>query len=222
MGFSPQIAAQALLDCGCSCCLCQKFSGTKIECHHIIQESEGGLDTYDNCVPLCFDCHAEVASYNPKHPKGRKITSAELKGHRDRWYAKRRATGAPDAAVTVITEQNVIDAFKAIQDFTEDDVREHVAQLHRDLLKNGVVTMKQLFELVSSAPILNQVRKIYVDLLKRPFNKPLDPFAVAEWGGIFFSYGLREDIVNEVCWHIKQSDEYFSKQQIQRPIVSNS
>lgn len=37
-------------------------------------------------MPLCFDCHAEVGSYNARHPKGRKFSPSELKSHRDTWY----------------------------------------------------------------------------------------------------------------------------------------
>ena len=33
--------------------------------------ADGGDNSVDNCIPLCFNCHAEVKSYNPKHPKGR-------------------------------------------------------------------------------------------------------------------------------------------------------
>jgi hypothetical protein len=90
MGFSGDVAEKALLDCGRSCCICHRFRGMKTELHHIIQKSEGGADTYDNCIPLCFDCHAEVKAYNPKHPKGRQYTNSELKQHRDRWYNKVR------------------------------------------------------------------------------------------------------------------------------------
>ena len=52
--------------------------------------ADGGEDTYENCIPLCFDCHAEVRAYDPKHPKGRRFTASELRGHRDRWYEKVR------------------------------------------------------------------------------------------------------------------------------------
>jgi hypothetical protein len=57
MAFPPEVAEQALLACARYCCLCHKFCGNKIETHHIVQ---GGGDTFENCIPLCFDCHAEV------------------------------------------------------------------------------------------------------------------------------------------------------------------
>jgi hypothetical protein len=49
---------------------------------------QGGDDTFKNCIPLCFDCHAEVGHYTDSHPKGIKFTPEELRQHRDRWYAK--------------------------------------------------------------------------------------------------------------------------------------
>lgn len=88
MAFPPNVAEKALLDCGKCCSICHKFCGFKIELHHIIQRSEGGEDSSENCIPLCLDCHAEVKAYDPKHPKGRKYTNTELIEHRNRWYEK--------------------------------------------------------------------------------------------------------------------------------------
>ncbi|TLS51807.1 hypothetical protein FE782_12910 [Paenibacillus antri] len=86
MAFSNNVSVKALVSCGRHCCLCHKFCGIKIELHHIKQKADGGEDTFENCIPLCFDCHAEVQAYNSKHPKGRKFTVNELIKHRDRWY----------------------------------------------------------------------------------------------------------------------------------------
>lgn len=88
MGFPTSVADEVLERCGRHCCLCGKYVGTKIELHHIKQVADGGDDSADNCIPLCFNCHAEVNAYNPRHPKGRKFTEKELKGHRDKCYAR--------------------------------------------------------------------------------------------------------------------------------------
>lgn len=88
MGFPTSIADEVLVRCGRHCCLCGVYAGQKIELHHIVQAAEGGDDSADNCIPLCLNCHAEVKSYNPKHPKGRRFTEKELKGHRDKYYAQ--------------------------------------------------------------------------------------------------------------------------------------
>ena len=88
MSFPQKVADEVLVRCGRHCCLCGRYAGGKIELHHIKQVADGGEDTADNCIPLCLDCHAEVKAYDPRHPKGRKFSEAELKGHRDRCYAK--------------------------------------------------------------------------------------------------------------------------------------
>ena len=31
-----------------------------MELHHIKQVAYGGEDTFENCIPLCFDCHADM------------------------------------------------------------------------------------------------------------------------------------------------------------------
>ncbi len=92
MGFPNKVADSVLVKCQRCCCLCHKFCGTKIELHHIKQVADGGENTEDNCIPLCLECHADVKSYNPKHPKGHQYTEKELKGHRDSWYEKVKST----------------------------------------------------------------------------------------------------------------------------------
>lgn len=86
MTFPLKIKEEALVSCQRRCCICHKFCGTKIECHHIRQPRDGGDDSIDNCIPLCLDCHAEVKAYNPLHPKGCAYTESELHRHRDNWF----------------------------------------------------------------------------------------------------------------------------------------
>ena len=86
MPFSPEVKAEALIACGRRCCICHKFCGVRVECHHIVPEAKGGANDLANCIPLCLNCHAEVEHYNPQHPKGNKFSPAELKGHRDNWH----------------------------------------------------------------------------------------------------------------------------------------
>lgn len=88
MPFSKKIVNEVLVKSGRRCAICKKFRGTKIELHHIIPKYEGGKDTFDNCIALCFDCHADVGSYNSNHPKGKKYSEKELKMHREILYEK--------------------------------------------------------------------------------------------------------------------------------------
>lgn len=97
MSFPKNVTEKVLVDCKRSCAICQRFCGTKIELHHIKPISEGGTDFYENCIPLCFNCHSDVRAYDEKHPKGKKYTESELIKHRTNWYS------------SVNSEQEVVD-----------------------------------------------------------------------------------------------------------------
>lgn len=86
MGFPENVKLRALIACRRQCVLCGKFCGTHMELHHIKQHADGGEDTFENCIPLCFNCHADVATYNPHHPRGTKYSEAELIERRDIFY----------------------------------------------------------------------------------------------------------------------------------------
>lgn len=88
MSFPAKVKEDALVASGRHCCLCHRFCGFKIEVHHIKLESEGGENSFDNSIALCFDCHADMRSYDAKHPKGVKYTENELRRHRDAWHRK--------------------------------------------------------------------------------------------------------------------------------------
>ena len=86
MSFPQFVSDAALSACGRCCCICHKFCGTKMELHHIKQVAYGGEDTFENCIPLCFDCHADMGKADPYHNKGKKYSEKELLTHRDNWY----------------------------------------------------------------------------------------------------------------------------------------
>lgn len=88
MGFPKEIREKALIACKRHCVLCELEKGVNVECHHIIPHANGGSDTFENCIPLCFDCHSKVGAYNPKHPKGNKFSPEELKIRRDSFYQR--------------------------------------------------------------------------------------------------------------------------------------
>ena len=69
-------------------------------------KSRGGKDSFDNCIPLCFNCHGDMRSVDHRHPKGRKYTESELKNHRDSWYAN--LAGQRSSAKVPIADDEVI------------------------------------------------------------------------------------------------------------------
>jgi len=89
MSFSEKVQAEALVACGRCCCICHKFCGTKIALHHIKQKAYGGDDSFENCIPLCLDCHEDMGKADPKHVTGKHYTERELIMHRNNWYKEK-------------------------------------------------------------------------------------------------------------------------------------
>lgn len=88
MSFTQEVKELALIKCKRHCVLCEKNKGVAMECHHIKPKAKGGEDSFENCIPVCFDCHQTLGSYNPKHPKGNKFSENELIARRDNFYRR--------------------------------------------------------------------------------------------------------------------------------------
>lgn len=56
-----------------------------MELDHIVPRDQGGPDTIENAIPVCFECHAEIHLYNDRHPRGRKYRPEELRAHKQQW-----------------------------------------------------------------------------------------------------------------------------------------
>lgn len=86
MGFPTKVKQEALLLSARHCSVCHRYKGVKMEVHHLIQEADGGPNTLDNAIPLCFDCHSDAGHFNNRHPKGSKFSISGLTKSRDSWY----------------------------------------------------------------------------------------------------------------------------------------
>lgn len=104
MGFSAGVRRGALVAAARHCCVCHRYGGVKVEVHHIKQEADGGPNTIENAICLCFDCHTDAGHYNPRHPRGTKYSPEELRTARDAWHARVAADGiqAPDKPEAIL------------------------------------------------------------------------------------------------------------------------
>lgn len=85
MAFPQDKVSELLALCHRRCCICHRFCGVKMETDHILPQAESGTDAIENAIPVCFECHAEIHSYNDKHPRGRKFRPEELRRHKEQW-----------------------------------------------------------------------------------------------------------------------------------------
>lgn len=83
--FKQEDADKLVVACHRRCCICHRFCGVKMEIDHIIQSPDDGLSDITNGIAVCFECHAEIHSYNDHHPRGRKFHPEELRLHKEQW-----------------------------------------------------------------------------------------------------------------------------------------
>jgi len=68
--FPQKDVDELLAACHRRCCICHRFCGVKIETDHMTPRDEVGPSTIDNAIAVCFECPAEIHSYNDRHPRG--------------------------------------------------------------------------------------------------------------------------------------------------------
>lgn len=107
MGFSQGIINQVQEKAAFRCCRCWSIG---IEVHHILSKKDGGIDTFDNAVPLCPNCHSWFGD-NPI--KRKKIT------HMRNWRYKivKKLYSPNDVNYQLLSEINSkVDALASNQD----------------------------------------------------------------------------------------------------------
>jgi hypothetical protein len=157
--------------------------------HHIKPIENGGGDSIENAIPLCFECHAEVQLYNDAHPRGRKFSSDELRDHREQWLKIcEKSTGAllmPQRPYDVGPIQALID---------ELDFNGEISKLTADDTIGALFLVSQFERSISEglfSLLPDQVRKpissTYATLMRA--NMHLKKMATMPWGG------------NSSAWH---------------------
>jgi len=166
MGFSPKIKIDSLVASARHCCVCRKFKGIKIEVHHIIQEADGGLNEYENAIPLCLDCHADAGHYNPRHPKGTKFSKEELRKQRDAWYqiVKEHKIQPPaDTSPALHFRHLVVKDYQTAQEIYAGDLKEFP-------YKNSLLYKNDVFDFVSKLLHTNAQRYHVWSVQSRTFK----------------------------------------------------
>lgn len=188
MPFSNKIKSEALARSGRHCCLCHKSVGINVEVHHIVQEADGGKNTLDNAMVLCFDCHADTGHYNVRHPRGNKYTPDELRRRRDAWYvwyASNPGKPWPNEAIRV--SQSLLHFWSGSNRHT------NTLQIH-NVSNDLFYTVVVLFTAIPSNFLLQDVRIEPIGSNKEPIPYDLDGIELV-FGELIYDCGLGKTLL---------------------------
>ena len=183
MAFKVAEVNALLVECHRRCCICHRFCGVKIETHHIQPASDGGPDTIDNAIPVCFECHAEIQLYNDRHPRGRKFRSDELRLHKEQWLSICR--DSPEALLAP-TRPHDVGPIQALVDELEFNIELAGRVEEKDIGARFLVTQFEraitegVFSLLQDS-VREGISAVYASLMKA--NMDLTTMAGAQWGG---------------------------------------
>ncbi|SDL88760.1 HNH endonuclease [Kriegella aquimaris] len=133
-----------------------------MEIHHIHPKEKGGEDTFENAIPLCFDCHCDAGHYNPKHPKGLKFSPEELRKHKTRWFQKVQDNNIQPPKVELVK--------LSFQDSDFDGVFKPVF-VKEVTIYNDRNLHKRTYELLGKDPM-----EFLIDFKKK--NDPFSPYSI--------------------------------------------
>lgn len=153
MAFPRDQVSDLPARCHRRCCICHRFCGVKMETDHIVPKEEGGDDSIDNAIPVCFECHAEIHSYNDKHPRGRKFLPEELRFHKEQWL--KICADRPDVLVSasrvsdvgplqaLIDELELNNMIAVRSEFKDQGCRFHEEQFLRAIHEGSIAILRE-------------------------------------------------------------------------------
>lgn len=109
------------------------------------------------------------------------------------------------------TEADVATVFSRIKYLDPKEILKVALECRRNLNFAGIATRGQLVKLVESKEIISWLEGAYTQELLRNPEAPLDPLAVAVWGGMLFTGGLTDDVKAKIIERLRKSPEYREK-----------
>ncbi len=160
LSFSKEIREEIFVKSARHCCVCHKPAGLNMEIHHIKPKKQGGDDSFENAIALCFDCHSDAGHYFAGHPKGSKLSPEELRKHKESWFAQVEKYGIEipsNEVIELIVENKDFDGI-----FRPIFIKEETLYFDRE-------SQKKLYELAGKNPMdtLNKIKEM--DDFNSPF-----------------------------------------------------
>lgn len=166
MSFSQKIKDEIFVKCARHCCVCHKPKGLNIEVHHITPKMQGGQDTFENAIALCFDCHADAGHYFAGHPKGSKLSPNELIKHKEEWFEivqKNKIDAPKDIFVDIVVDNPYFEGY-----FKPKFIKEKTRFIDRDFYKKTYELIgKDPMEMIKDLKDRNKPGPYYIPFLNK-------------------------------------------------------
>lgn len=205
MSFPENVANEALVRSERCCCICHKFCGPKMELHHIIQKADGGEDTLENCIPLCFDCHSDMGKGDTRHPKGKRYSEKELRMHRDNWYKKVESGFLISRANTVYNED--VASFQKICALFTPNIRFWLSETDIGRRYHPYDTFAELAKyLYESSDPFSEFMHVELEKMRATLVESMDSFLACLSTNVYPEYVNEERVYATKLWLLNHTD----------------
>ncbi|MHC2069630.1 hypothetical protein ACYFX5_19330 [Bremerella sp. T1] len=106
-----------------------------------------------------------------------------------------------------LTVQDVRELLRFVPGIDYSKIDADAGLAHTWFLRNGIRTRNRLLDLVHAETIFRFLAQLYIEVLGRSPEHPLDPVSVATWGVTLFVYGPTEDVISFVENQVRRSPE---------------
>ncbi len=178
-------------------------------------------ELFDSLWPKLQDKLTKIPSVSPRErpnrPQGDILEELVAVSRESSTRLERIETGlaqvglSPSTRNEPISDADVVEAFARIHYLRRDELEANASDLRRKLADVGIRTKNQLFQLVGAKDVFEWLEALYNKELLRPVEAPLDPSAVATWGGMLLANRMSEKIKQHITKLILNCDEYRQK-----------
>ena len=126
--------------------------------------------------------------------------------------AETNVQALPESGSGIVNDEKIISTFSTIDWFEKDEIRSHIETVRNNLFKNGIVTEKQIENLVTSEKIRTDLATLYIKYLDRPVEQPFDPVGFSLYGPLLLKYKNRAEVLRQITISLIFSDEFKAKQ----------
>lgn len=124
------------------------------------------------------------------------------------YFQEKKAIPMFNESSEYLNPKIVMEIMSSCDEIKKEDLNGREIQLWKIFIDHEIYTKEQLENIVNSKEIIEKLKDIYINILRRDSKKPLDPIAIAIYGSALYIYGTSIEVVKEIEKIVKKSQEY--------------